>query len=177
MARLKPPQHRADIPGHYIPRSDSSFDRDRYDREINSMKEGELDVNQHPIERYYSGETRYDLQAVESFMGGTCCAGDYFKIGNEPPERFFLRRLDWAQWHSVLHLVEAGNFSQAQLLACRYGVAGVENSTIKLPSAASGMLSHEDMQRLFDADPTLPSSLGFAAWRYSRPLMESEKKA
>lgn len=175
MARKRPPQHRADVPGVFIPKSDSSFDRDRYDREILKMKEEGHDLHLHPIERYFSGETRYDLQATEVLFGESCCASDYFK--KDEPEKFVLRRLDWAQWHAVMALIEQEQFGQAQLLACRYGVAEVQGSPIKLQGAQAGMLSHEDMQRLFDADPTLPSSLGFAVWRYSRPLTDAEKKA
>lgn len=175
MARKRPPQHRADVPGVFIPRSDGAFDRDRYDREVARLEADGGDRSAHPIERYYSGETRYDLQAVEVLFGESVCAGDYFR--GEDPERFTLRRLDWSQWHQVMSLIESGSFSQAQLLAARVGVAGVENSTIKLTGAAAGMLTHDDMQRLFDADPGLPSALGFAAWRYSRPLSESEKKS
>jgi hypothetical protein len=174
MARKRPPQHRADVPGIFIPRNDSSFDKDRADKEIQRMKDEGLDVNQHPIERYYSGETRYDLQAVETLFGEPVTANSYFT--KDQPERFTLRRLDWDQWHRVMGLIDAGAFSQAQLLATRYGVSGVENSPLKLTGAQAGMLTHEDMQRLFDADPGLPSNLGFAVWKYSRPLTESEKK-
>lgn len=166
MARKRPPQHRADVPGVFIPRSDSSFDRDRYDREIELMKAEGKDIGQHPVEQYYSGVTRYDLQAG---------AQEYFT--RDEPERCILRRLDWDQWHRVMGALEAGANVQAQLLACRYGVAAVENSTLRLAGAAAGMLTHEDMQQLFDADSALPSALGFAVWRYSRPLTESEKKA
>lgn len=174
MARRRPPQHRADTPGTFIPRNDSSFDKDRFDKEIAKLDAEGGDKGSHPIERYYSGETRYDLQATEVLFGEGVCAGDYFK--KEDPERFTLRRLDWSQWHAVMALIEGGQFGQAQLLAARYGVSGVENSTIKLSGAQAGLLSHEDMQRLFDADPALPSSLGFAVWRYSRPLSDAEKK-
>lgn len=134
------------------------------------------DKAHHPIERYYAGETRYDLQAADLLFGEPVTAGSYFDSSKDP-ERFTLRRLDWAQWHSVMGLIEQGAFGQAQLLAARYGIAGVENSTIKLTGAGAGMLTHEDMQRLFDADPALPSALGFAVWKYSRPLTDQEKKA
>lgn len=135
-----------------------------------------LDKAQHPIERYYAGETRYDLQAAEILFGDAVTAGSYFDSSKEP-ERFTIRRLDWAQWHAVMGLIEQAQFGQAQLLAARYGIASVENSPIKLSGAQAGMLTHEDMQRLFDADPALPSALGFAVWKYSRPLTDQEKKA
>ncbi|MBL9105195.1 MAG: hypothetical protein JNL82_29890 [Myxococcales bacterium] len=175
MARTRPPQHRADVPGVFILRSDGSFDRDRYDREVARMTADGVDRATHPIERYYAGATRYDLQATEVLFGENVRAGDYFR--GEEPERFILRRLDWEQWHRVMALIEGGQIAQAQLLATRMGVVAVENSTIKLAGAAAGMLTHDDMQRLFDADSALPSVLGFAVWRYSRPLTETEKKA
>ena len=176
MARNRPPQHRADTPGVFIPRSDSSFDRDRVDRELLAMAEQDIATAAHPINRYYAGETRYDLQATDELLGQAVAAAAYFDPGKEP-ERFILRRLDWEQWHRVLGLLEQGQLGQGQLLAARYGVAEVQNSHIKLAGAAAGMLTHEDMQGLCDADPGLPIALGFACWRYSRPLTDAEKKA
>jgi hypothetical protein len=93
MARKRPPQHRADVAGIYIPRSDSSFDQDRYDREVKRMKEEGLEINAHPIERYYAGKTRYDLDAQGELFGASVCARDYFDASKEP-ERWTLRRLD-----------------------------------------------------------------------------------
>ena len=175
MARKRPPQHRADIEGTFILKTDSSFDRDRDDKELAKMEAEGVDIASHPIERYYAGATRYDLQATDLLFGEPVCAGDYFKM--DDPERFILRRLDWDQWHRVMGLIEQGAFTQAQLLATRFGVSEVQNSPLKLSGAAQGMLTHEDMQRLFEADSALPSALGFAVWRYSRPLTDSEKKA
>lgn len=176
MARKRPPQHRADAPGVLILRTDSSFDADRYDREIQRMRDEGLDLAQHPIERYYAGETRYDLQASDLLFGAPVCAGDYFRAA-EGPERWLLRRLDWEQWHRVFALMQAGQIDQAQLLAARYGVAGVEGSPLRLAGTETGMLTHDDMQRIFEADQILPTVLGFAAWRYSRQLTDAEKKA
>lgn len=176
MARKRPPQHRADTPGIFIPKTDSSFDRDRYDRELAKMKLEGLDINLHPIERYYGGKTRYDLDAVDELFGQPVCARNYFD-GSKDPERWTLRRLDWAQWNSCYALIHDKQFIAGQLLACRVGVAGVENSPLKLSGAASGMLSHEDMQGLHEADSGLITSLGWAVWQYSRELSESEKKA
>lgn len=176
MARkIKPPQHRADAPGIFIPRGDSSFDQDRYDREIAQLEAEGGSRKDHPIERYYSGATRYDLSAQELLFGQTTTAGSYFRA-EDNPEKWILRRLDWDQWHRAMGLIEQGAFGQAQLLAARFGVKGVENSSIRLEGAEAGCLTHADMQRIFDTDATLPTALGFACWKYSRPLDESEKK-
>lgn len=176
MARKQPPQHRADTPGVFIARTDTAFDQDRLDRELARMLEQGQDPAAHPVNRYYAGETRYDLEAVDQLFGEAVTAGSYFDA-SKAPERWVLRRLDWDQWHRVMGLLEQGAFQQGQLLAARYGVAEVQNSTFRLTGAAAGMLTHDDMQRLFDADATLPSALGFAVWRYSRPLTDAEKKA
>lgn len=176
MARSLPPQHRADIPGVWIARNDSSLDHDRLDRELAEMERQGLDPQAHPINRYYAGATRYDLQAADQLFGQAVTAGAYFDPAKNP-ERFVLRRLDWDQWYRVYGLIEAGQTAQAQLLAARYGVAEVQNSPIKLTGAAAGLLTHDDMQRLFEADSVLPSVLGFACWKYSRPLTDAEKKA
>lgn len=175
MARKLPPQHRADVPGIYIPRSDSSFDRDRYDRELKQLEEAKEPKSSHPVERYYAGLTRYDLQAVDMFLGQAVKVADYFKAGEEP-EKWTLRRLTWDQWHRVMALVEAGNLSEAQLLACRLGIADVQGSPIKLEGPPAGLLTHADMQRIHDADAQLPLLLGFAVWMYSKPLTDQEKK-
>jgi len=177
MARKLPPQHRADTPGTYIPRGDSAFDRDRYDREIAQLEEAGEPRSSHPIERYYSGATRYDLQATEILFGQKVSPADYYNFRDDQPEKWILRRLSWDQWHRVMALVESGNLSEAQLLACRYGISEVQNSPIKLEGAQAGMLTHADMQRIHDADAGLALLLGFAAWMYSRPLSDQEKKA
>ncbi len=176
MARNRPPQHRADVPGVFIARTDTAFDCDRYDRELARLAEQGQDAAAHPINRYYAGKTRYDLDAVDQLFGEAVTAGSYF-AATKNPERWLLRRLDWDQWHRVMGLLDQGAFSQGQLLAARYGVAEVQNSDIKLAGAGAGMLTHDDMQRIFEADHALPSALGFAAWRYSRPLTDPEKKA
>ena len=176
MARKLPPQHRSDTPGIYIPRGDSSFDKDRFDREVAQLEAAGEPKSSHPIERYYSGTTRYDLQATEILFGQQVKASDYFRSSDEP-ERWTLRRLSWDQWHRVMALVEGGNLSDAQLLACRYGISEVQNSPIKLEGCLAGMLTHADMQRIHDADAGLALLLGFAVWMYSRPLSDQEKKA
>lgn len=173
MARLYVPQHRADVPGVWIARSDTAFDQDRFEREVARMQEAGLDPAEHPINRYYAGKTRYDLAALDTLFGEQVSAGAYYKAD---AERFILRRLDWDQWHRVMGLVDQGALVQAQLLAARYGVAAVENSPLRLAGAVAGLLTHDDMQRLFDADAVLPSVLGDACWRYSRPLTDAEKK-
>lgn len=174
MARKRPPQHRADTPGIFIPRNDSSFDRDRHDKEIARMKEEGLDIHQHPLERYYRGKTRYDLDASDLLFGVETSPRTYFNL--ESPEMWSLRRLDWAQYHKVMSLISSGDIDQGQLLAARFGVSGVENSTLKLKGAEAGLLSNEDMQAIFDADVGLLSSLGYAVWMYSQPLSSAEKK-
>ena len=42
MARKRPPQHRADTPGIFIPKNDSSFNLDRYEKELEKMKHDQL---------------------------------------------------------------------------------------------------------------------------------------
>lgn len=175
MARKLPPQHRADVPGIFIPRSDSSFDRDRYDREVAQLEAEGGSRKDHPVDRYYSGATRYDLQASEVLFGQPTTAGTYFRPELNP-ERWTLRRLDWDQWHRVMGLIEAGQFGQAQLLAARFGIKSVENSPLKLEGAEAGCLTHQDMQKIHDADAALATALGFACWKYSRPLDDGEKK-
>lgn len=175
MARKRPPQHRADIEGIFIPRSDESFDKDRHERELAKLKDEGLDIHQHPIERYYAGKTRYDLDAPDTLFGQTVCARDYFD-SSKNPEKWTLRRLDWAQWHKVASLIAADDFDQGQLLAARYGVKSIENSPITLKGAEAGCLTHEDMQKIHDAEIGLLAGLGFAVWKYSEPLRESEKK-
>ncbi|WP_434424616.1 hypothetical protein [Nannocystis pusilla] len=175
MARKLPPQHRADVPGIYIPRSDSSFDRDRFDRELKQLEEAGEAKSSHPIERYYAGHTRYDLQATDLILGQAVKVADYFRAGDEP-EKWILRRLTWDQWHRVMALIEQGQLSEAQLLACRLGIADVQNSPIKLEGTQAGLLTHADMQRIHDADAQLALLLGFAVWMYSKPLTDQEKK-
>ncbi|MCY1055438.1 hypothetical protein [Nannocystis sp. SCPEA4] len=181
MARKLPPQHRADVAGIYIPANDTSIDKDRFYSELERMKAEGLDPEEHPIRRYYRGLTRFDLQAQDMLFGQPVKAGDYF---GPDAERWVLRRLSWDQWYEVTGLwkisdgtVDPASARQAQLRACRYGIAGVEGTNLKLDGAQAGSLTHGDMQRIFDLDRGLPPILGDAIIAYSLPLSDQEKKA
>ena len=167
--RSRPPQHRADTPGIFIPADDLSFSRERYETELEKMRAEGLDPADHPVARYYSGKTRYDLQAQDVLFGQPCRAGDYF---GPDAERWTLRRLSWDQWYEVTGLSPRA----AALRACQYGIRGVEGLKIELSGAEAGRLTHADMQRIYDVDQGLPLVLGDAVIGYSMPLTDAEKK-
>lgn len=170
MARKpRPPQHRADAPGVFIPAEDLSFSRERYEREIERMKEEGLDPDDHPVRRYYRYLTRLDLQADDTLFGQPTRAGDYF---GPDAERWTIRRLSWDQWYEVTSLSP----KNAALRACRYGIRGVSGLQIQLEGAEAGVLTHADMQRIYELDQALPLVLGDAVIGYSMPLSSAEKK-
>lgn len=171
--RKRPPQHRVDAPGYFIPATDLSFDKERYEKEIQKMKEEGEDIESHPIRIYYSGKSRWDLEASGNVLGKVVKASEYF---GSDCERWKLRRLSWDEWYEVTGMI-GDDGQKATLKACRYGVVSVENAGFEIKQDITGMLPPKDMQKIFELDPGLPLSLGNAVVQYSMPLTDSEKKA
>lgn len=180
--KLRPPHYAADKPGAYITRTDEALDKDRLERELAEIKaaivaanpdatEGEIDdaQAQHPLRRYWRGEHRFDLDAIDYHQGKPVKIRDYFNQAE--PVIFTIRRLRAPEEMYQLEAVQL--FTARCALACRMGVEGC--SAVKL-TRESGKLDDASMRALYDADETLPIALGLAVMDYNRPLSDAEKK-
>ena len=185
----RPPHHAADKPGHYIYRGDDSVDRERIDRELCEMgaaaearlaADPEADVkdllpHQHPYERFMVGVGRYDLDAVDYFMGKPVRVGDYFCKGK--PAIFVLRRLSAEEYHTCAAMRRRGDFELASLRACRLGLADIIDGGVKLVRNADGEVSDLTINLLMAADPLLPVWIGTAILLgYCAPITDAEGK-
>lgn len=167
MALRLVPTHSLDAPIVVVMRDDDAWDVDRIDAEKAEMK----NPQDHPVERYLLGQTRYDVREVTS----------YFREGVQPT-RFHMRRLALQEWQHVEN-VRANNEGVAYALALAYALTGIDmpigEDPVRLegPKSKTRRLSQEDLETL-DARgfrPYLPI-LSMAAWRASLDLTEPEKK-
>jgi hypothetical protein len=168
MALRLVPTHSLDAPIVVVMRDDDAWDVDRIDAEKSELR----NPQEHPIERYFLGQTRYDIRPVSH----------YLKDGVQPT-RFNMRRLTLNEWQHVEN-VRASNDHIAYSLALAYALESVDmpvgDDPIRLegPKSKDRRLSQDDLE-LLDARgfrPYLPH-LAMAAWRASLDLTELEKKA
>lgn len=178
--RRRPPQHRADAEAVLILRQDDAWDHERIEAEIAELVEefesgsiaGDDDSRPaHPVEDYWAGRTRFDLDAPRQFRGKVVTAREYLDEAKSPVE-FVLRKLDGSKYRrlqskAVVDAVEATHE------ACRIGVKTCRG--LKLPSAKTGRLNREDTDMLVDLD--LDLDIGSAVFALARPLDDAEKKA
>lgn len=171
---LRPPHYSADKPGSYVYRNDDALDRERYERELSEMGAAaearlkadpgadisDLFPGKHPLEMWWTGVGRYDLDAVGYFMGAPVRIGDYFSKGK--PTIFQLRRLSPEQHLACTAMRRRGDFELASLKACRYGLADVIDGGIKLVRNGDGEVSDLTINQLMSADPLLPVWIGTA---------------
>lgn len=180
--KLRPPHYAADKPGSYITITDESLDKARLERELDEIKAAVLAANPdateaeieearglHPLRRYWRGEHRFDLDAVDYYQGAPVKIRDYFNQAE--PVIFTLRRLRKPEEMYQLDAVQL--FAARCALACRMGVVACSAVPLKVDA---GRLDDASMAALYDADETLPLALGLAVMDYNRPLSESEGK-
>lgn len=147
---LRPPQHRADAPGRYIHGSDDAWDAERLEREKLS--------DQHPLARYLSGATRYDLDA-EGVRA-------YLRDGAQPVV-FVLRRLTHQEYIDCLDI----DRTHARMVkAALLGVVRVEGALV------CDKFGKQELEQLHEINRDIPIDLGLAVMRYGRPMDAAEGK-
>lgn len=189
IAKLKPPHHAADKPGHYVYRGDDSIDTERVDRELAEMgaeaerrlaEDPDADVTDllphaHPLEAWFTGVGRYDMDAVGYLLGKPVRIGDYFSKGK--PAVFVLRRLRPEDYTACMAMRRRGDHELASLRACRLGLADILDAPIKLVRSADGEVSDATIEALMRADPLLPIWIGSALlFGYCAPVTDAEGK-
>lgn len=176
MLKRRPPQHAADSTPIFIASNDDAWDRERIARERASLPKW----GTHPIDAYYSGETRYDIDAPVTLSGQTVTIRGYLREGSTPTV-FCLRRVSGLerQQLTAVHKDPQARLATLWRLA-KMGVVEVADGFNGTPWDLQGgealPLTDADMQTLYDVSAQLPEDLGYAVYFASAPLSEAEGK-
>jgi len=173
MARKRPPQHAVDATPIYVPPDDDAWDTERIEREKAEAGDRGLEPDGHPVEAYWAGDTRYDLEAPVSW-GGLVAAPREYLDDTKLPERWILRRLRPRDYARISETYDRGQRAEACYDACVVGIEGVENGP-RLRGAKAGRLTERDMEHLHHGG--LVRAVGLAILVASMPLGADEKKA
>jgi hypothetical protein len=179
----RPPEHAADAVPLWIAPFDDAIDVDRIERERKELSKGD----EHCVDRYWSGATRYDIDAPHTVGGAIVTMRSYIRDGAVPTV-FKLRRdgLTVLRQQTLTVMVEADGKSQKDVIPLLHELArkGVVSITDGFGGEAWDIqggqggrpLTEGDMQALYDASPRLPEQLGLAVFHASAPLSEAEGK-
>ena len=129
------------------------------------------DPDDHPVERYWQGSTRYDLDAKETLKDGAVVTARQYLIEAKKPDRYFLRRLQRREYYSL-----AERWDSERMVTCTDAVRiGIEKCEgMKLEGAASGRLTEADLTKLDDSGVLI--KLGVSVINSSAPLRADEGK-
>jgi len=206
--RLRPPTHRADAGGVYVPASDPAWDKATYAADLESLLAAALTEKQdaaeaahraehpeataeeiaalrgackldaseehkayalHPVVRYMTGKTRYQIGAEDWAPDGSPCTvrDRYIRPGFKPCE-FTIRRLRSEVYQQADEIVSTGarltQFARASLRA----ISAPEWTWTSEPTAACA--PPEVIEALHEADPSLLLEIGRAVINLCRPL-------
>lgn len=211
---LRPPSHRIDAPGIYIVSDDSVWNLDRIEEDgklIESRRESYAEqiaarekacleipkgewppkppeppgLEDYPVVRYRSGETRFDIEAPMKWEGEVVRITDWW---TDDPTRFFLRQLPidvYARLADKLTTLTARDsdgvdlhWNELMLTAMRHGIERVENVGWDF-QLKHGKVTDETVRKMIDIAGgwSMVFELGLAVWRYSQPVSPQEKKA
>ena len=182
MIKLKPPQHRVDGVAVYIAQGDTAWDLDAIlaEREaciaaavkakapdLITDAERAAAVARSPVERYYSGKTRFQPGAADWMADGKPgCARDFLKPGERPAE-FGLRRLGYRAYCAV----SAGENIRARLIeSARLGLCSITADGYTWQAIGDALAGDNQLEALHEANPSLLHEIGAAVLNLSRPL-------
>lgn len=139
-----PPTHRIDHTPVCVLTHDSAWDQERIDYEYSVLGGAEADetrpvigverLEDHPVWRYRTGESRGDLETVRAYLRD-----------EEQPVRFVLRRLGLREWATMQNMISSSTF-MARIYAISHALVRVDGCELKLSRGGS------DAGRLSDAD-------------------------
>jgi hypothetical protein len=171
----RPPRHRADAQPIYIDVGDPAWDWTRIEADRKAMTEARQDVDRHPVNVYFRGASRYDLDARYPVCGELKSASDYVKLGEA--WKFLLRRLPAKAFYRVRTLWQQSP-EEGAFEAFRLGVLEVDGPEApKLKRTAEG-LTDEAVDEIFTLKdgPEIIPRIGAAVHWASRPLDDDEGK-
>ena len=190
MIKLKPPTHAIDGLAVFIASTDPVWDLDRTVAEAHAQVNRALVDKQKtvagpdaitaeltaaervaaiaraPVERYYAGKTRFQLDAPDwAADGSPTTARNYLKAGEKPAE-FGLRRLSFRAYQEIAELENP----RARLVeACRLGLRSITADGYRWRATGDGPAGDEQIEALHEANPALVTEIGGAVLLLSRP--------
>ena len=191
MIKLKPPTHAIDGLAVFIASTDPVWDLDRTVAEAHAQVNRALVDKQKtvagpdaitaeltaaervaaiaraPVERYFAGKTRFQLDAPDwAADGSPTTARNYLKAGEKPAE-FGLRRLSFRAYQEIAELENP----RARLVeACRLGLRSITADGYRWRATGDGPAGDEQIEALHEANPALVTEIGGAVLLLSRPL-------
>ncbi len=123
-------------------------------------------VARSPVERFFAGKTRYQLDAADwSADGKPCCARDFLKA---KPAEFGLRRLGYRAYNEIAELTR---MTRGRLIeACRLGVRSITADGYTWTAKGDEVLGEDQLNDLHATNPELLPEIGGAVLALSRPL-------
>lgn len=177
-----PPQHSVTAPIRFISRKDPAWDSERWEPELAVEGLTPEEHDQHPIVQYFSGESRYDLDAsgIVYERDGTGAKvptprkpREYLKPDSRPVT-WHLRRLKMTQQAAI----DDAPKHSAELLGFTLGVTKLENGPDDLEiMGAAGPLATAVVDAVADRfGSEIVYEVGRAVIRASRAPTPAEKK-
>ncbi len=164
-----PPQHSATATIQVIVQTDNAWNLDRFVAEVNEMPESA--AGDHPLALYFSGKTRYDLDAPGRVGETTCTPRDYL-LPSTTPALWTLRRLRIGE---ASRCRDIGG-RQAQLEA--FALAVTSSTAVEVPpQGITRRLSDREVESIADqVGARVVWEVGEAAMRASEAPTSAEKK-
>jgi hypothetical protein len=153
---LRPPQHRADVLGHYIHPADDAWDVERINADTAAADAATR--AEHPVARYWAGKTRFDL-AAEGVR-------NWIRPG-ALPTIFVFRRLSLSEYTRV---VDMGAVHAMWTECARVGLVEI------VVDGEARKTTTTTLDDLYDIHPDLPHQVGLAVWQFNLPINEAEGK-
>lgn len=160
-----------------VARLDDAWDHERIEAGGRELKDGE----EHPVERYWAGLTRFDIDAPHTLGGVVVTARQYLR-DDATPTVARLRRVSGVEREKALSVWEdLPRREDAIWRLCKLGVVevteGFDGARWPFRGGVAGQsLLDEDVQMLYDAHRLLPTLLGVAVLAAAAPLSEDEGK-
>ncbi len=158
----------------YIPAEDPAWDDDLVEADKERMKEAGESPEEHPVQVYWMGQSRYDITAKLPVCGEPKSVADYLKsdVAHTEFEILPLKVRDYAM---AQDLRESSKSNQGWLFCIEHGLNGVG----ELPIDTRG----DGKRRRVTADGLetlgrmgLTYELGLAIYLLSAPVSDAEKK-
>lgn len=187
MLKIKPPTHAIDGLAVFISATDPAWDFERLAAERDAQvaralaekqtvmdlpldltrAETQAAIARAPVERYYAGKSRFQLDAPDwAADGSPSTARAYLKAGEKPAE-FGLRRLGFQAFQEIMET----EHPRARLIgACRAGLRSIKADGYNWRAAGDEPADDEQLEALHGASPALVTEIGSAVMLLSRPL-------
>ncbi len=190
MLKLKPPTHTIDGLAVFISSTDPAWDLPRIEAERAAFvrvaedaaqaevtdgrrvhpltkAESEAAAARAPVERYYAGLTRFQLDAPDWAADGSPTTARAFLKPGEKPAEFGLRRLGHRAYQEV---VETEHPRARLVEACRLGLRSIKADGYSWRAKDDEPAGDEQLEALHGASPALVTEIGGAVLALSRPL-------